>query len=48
MLSFFFFFAVLGLELRALSHGFFEVGFGELFAWLASNHDLPDLCCLSS
>jgi hypothetical protein len=41
--SFFFFFAVLGLELRAftLSHStspifvirFFEIGSGELFAW---------------
>jgi hypothetical protein len=53
----FFFFGVLGLELRAytLSQppalfvlGIFEIGSQELFAWLASNHDPSDLCLLSS
>jgi hypothetical protein len=55
-LSFFFFFAVLGLEPRAytLSHstalccdGFFDIGSQELFAQAASNLN-PDLCLLSS
>jgi hypothetical protein len=47
----------LGIELRAyLSHSgspflwwaFFEIGSLELFVQLALNHDLPDLCLLSS
>jgi hypothetical protein len=54
----FFFFVVVGFELRAytLSHSaspflmmtFFEIGFLELFAWLALNRNPPDLCLLSS
>jgi hypothetical protein len=53
----FFFFAVLGLEIRAyiLSHStspFFVMGFFEIGSWnylpgLASNRDPPDLCLLS-
>jgi hypothetical protein len=56
--SFFFFFAVLGFELRAyiLSHstssifvmGFFEIGSCDYLPGLASNIDPPDLCLLSS
>jgi hypothetical protein len=50
----------LGFELNSraytLSHaagpffmmGFFETEYHELFAWLASNHDPPDICLLSS
>jgi hypothetical protein len=55
---FFFFFMVLGLELRAytLSHftspffviEFFEIGSQKLFARLALNSNSPDLCLLSS
>jgi hypothetical protein len=55
---FFFFFSVLGFELRAytLSHstrpffvmGFFEIGSSELLPGLALNCDPPDLCLLSS
>jgi hypothetical protein len=58
-LSFFFFFALLGLELRAytLSHSpspFFVIGFfRDRGSWnylprMASNHDPPDLCLLNS
>jgi hypothetical protein len=53
-----FIFAVLGLELRAftLSHstspifvkGFLRQGLENYLLWLASNHDPPDLCLLSS
>jgi hypothetical protein len=54
------FFSVLGLEFRAftLNHfttnpfffviGIFEIGSHELFACLALNLELPDLCLLSS
>jgi hypothetical protein len=54
---FFFFFAVLGFELRAftLSHsttlfvlGVFEIGSCKLFAWAGFVRDPPDLCLLSS
>jgi hypothetical protein len=56
-LEFFFFFVVLGFELRAytLSHsinsflvkGIFKIESRELFASAASNCNLPDLCLLS-
>jgi hypothetical protein len=55
--SFFFFFPVLGLKLRAytLSHSTSPFFCDGLFNWvlnylpqLASNHDPPDLCLLSS
>jgi hypothetical protein len=55
---FFFFFLVLGLELKpyTLNHSaspffvmdFFEVGAQELFAWAGFELDPPDLCFLSS
>jgi hypothetical protein len=57
---FFFFFVVLGFELKAytLSHchfispffvmDFFKLGSSKLFAWLALNCDLLDVCLLSS
>jgi hypothetical protein len=54
----FVFFAVLGIELRAfnLSHstspifvkGFSRYGLDNYLPGLASNHDSPDLCLLSS
>jgi hypothetical protein len=49
----FFFFAVLEFELRAytLSHStnlFFKIGFINFLPRLASNHDPPDICLLSS
>jgi hypothetical protein len=28
--------------------GIFQIGSGELFAWAGLNHDLPNLCLLSS
>jgi hypothetical protein len=45
--------AVLVFELRAYTSpfsvmGFFEIVYETLFAWLASNHDPPDLCFLNS
>jgi hypothetical protein len=45
-----FFFAVLGLELRAytLSHSTSPFVLGNYLPWLASNHDPPDLCLLNT
>jgi hypothetical protein len=55
----FFFFVVLGFEFKAYIHleslhqplfvlGSFQIGPCKLFPRLASNHDPPDLCLLSS
>jgi hypothetical protein len=45
----FLFFAVLGFELWAYTNPIFVMGFfSNYFLGLVSNHDIPDLCLLSS